>query len=160
MSELPTSAFGVMRLLPDTKSNVENFSKQLVSAVENGEVNPLELKAMFKFMEHVIKKVDESTKDNQLKEADKYAEKKFSVFGFEIEKAENGTKYDYLACGDPIYEQRHAIVESAKSLLDERAQFLKSLKEPITIVDDDSGEVVTIRPPFKTSTTGLKFTIK
>jgi hypothetical protein len=160
MSNLPSSAYGVMKLLPDTKTGVEIFSRQLVSAVQNGEVNPLELKALFKIMEKVSEKVDDEIKDNLLREAGKYSEKKFQAFGFEIEKAEVGTKYDYLACGDPIYEQRHAILEAAKSQLKEREDFLKALRDPLTIVDDESGEVATVRPPVKKSTEGLKFSMK
>lgn len=160
MNNLPTSAYGVMKLLPDTKTGVEIFSKQLVSAVQNGEVNPLELKALFKIMEKVAEKVDSEIKENLLREAGKYPEKKFHAFGFEIEKAEVGAKYDYLACGDPIYEQRHAILEAAKAQLEERVLFLKALREPVTLVDDESGEVATIHPPVKKSVEGLKFTMK
>jgi hypothetical protein len=47
MNELPSTAFGVMRLLPDTKTGVQTFSNQLIQAVRNGEVNPLQVKAMF-----------------------------------------------------------------------------------------------------------------
>ena len=160
MNELPSSAYGVMRLLPDTKTGVEKFSHQLISAVQNGEVNPLQLKALFKVMEKVSEKVDEAIKDNLLREANKYSEKKFSAFGFEIEKTEVGTKYDYSHCGDPIYDQRVKIFEEAKKQLDERAVFLKALKENLTLVDDESGEVATVRPPFKKSTEGLKFSMK
>ena len=160
MNELPSTAFGVMRLLPDTKTGIEAFSKQLVASVQNGEVNPLQLKALFKIMEKVAEKVDAGIKDNLLTEAAKYSEKKFVVYGCEIERAEVGVKYDYAVCSDPIYDQRHAQVESAKTLLDERAAFLKALKEPLTIVCEESGEVVTVRPPLKRGTEGLKFTIK
>jgi len=160
MNELPSTAFGVMRLLPDTKTGVDLFSKQLISAVENGEVNPLELKSLFKFMEAVFKKVDEGTKENQLREADKHLEKAFLAYGFQIEKSENGTAYDYAGCNDPIYNQRLRIFEEAKAQLNDRAALLKALKEPITVVDDESGEIATVTPPRKTSTSGLKFTMK
>ena len=160
MSDLPTSAMGVMRLLPDSKKGIEVFSMQLINAVKQGEVNALQLKSLFKIIEQVSEIVDKATKQNQLKEAELYPEKKINLFGFEIEKKDVGTKYDYLACGDPVYEQRHAILESAKRQLEERALFLKSLKENLTICDEGSGEVVTVRPPVKTSATGLKFTMK
>lgn len=160
MSELPGTAYGVMRLLPDTKQEVERFSNQLIQAVRNGEVNPLQLKSMFKVMELVSDIVSDATKVNQLNEADKYSEKKFNAYGFEIEKAEVGTKYDYAVCGDPIYNQRAQILEEAKKQLDERAAFLKALKEPLTLVDDESGEVATIHPPAKKSQSGLKFSLK
>jgi hypothetical protein len=160
MNELPTSAMGVMKLMPDTKRGVEVFSLQLINAVKNGEVNALQLKALFKAIEQVVEIVDKATKANQLKEAELYSEKRFHAYGFEIEKAEVGTKYDFLACGDPVYEQRHAALETAKALLDERAAFLKALKGPLTVVDDGSGEVSTVRPPLKKSTEGLKFSMK
>lgn len=160
MSDLPTSAMGVMRLLPDSKTGVERFSMQLINAVKAGEVNPLQLKALFKALEKVAEIVDEVTYQNQLREADLYPQNKFHAFGFEIEKTEVGTKYDYLSCGDPIYDQRHAAVEAAKTLLDERASFLKSLRESLTVVDDESGEVATIQPPLKKSKPGLKFSLK
>jgi hypothetical protein len=160
MNELPTSAMGVMRLLPDSKRGVEIFSNQLIGAVKNGEVNALQLKALFKILEKVIETVNEATKDEQLREASLYGEKRFNAFGFEIERIDVGTKYDFLTCGDQVYEQRHASLQSAKSLLDDRANFLKSLREPITVVDENSGEVSTVRPPLKKSTEGLKFTLK
>lgn len=160
MSDLPNNAYGVMRLLPDTKQGVEIFSKQLVTAVQEGQVNPLQLKALFKVMEKVSEKVDEAIRENLLNEAGKYSEKKFSAFGFKIEKAEVGTTYDYSACGDPIYNQRAQILEQAKKQLDERAAFLKALSAPLTLVDDESGEVATVRPPVKKSVEGLKFSLK
>jgi hypothetical protein len=160
MNQLPNSAYGVMKLLPDTKQGVEIFSNQLVSAVENGEVNPLQLKALFKIMEKVAEKVDGKIKENLLREAGKWSEKTFHAYGFEIEKTEVGAKYDYLSCGDPIYEQRHAIWKAAEEQLKERAEFLKALRESVTLVDDESGEVATIHPPVKRSTEGLKFTMK
>lgn len=160
MSDLPTSAMGVFRQLSVSKSGIDTFSNQLITSVHNGDVNALELKAFLKTLEIIIEKVNDGTKANQLSEAEKYSEKKFNAYGCEIEKAEVGTKYDYAVCGDPIYNHRIRIMEEAKSQLDERTMFLKALKEPMTIVDDESGEVATVRPPLKKSTEGLKFSIK
>jgi hypothetical protein len=160
MSDLPTSAMGVLRMFSVTKTGIDMFSRQLVNAVKNGEVNALELKAFLKSLEAIIERVDKETRDEQLKESDRYPEKTFYAFGCQVEKAEVGVRYDYLNCGDPVYEQRHVIFESAKRQLDERAEFLKSLREQITIVDEGSGEVVCVRPPLKKGATGLKFSIK
>lgn len=160
MNELPTTAMGVMRQLAVSKTGIATFSKQLIDQVKNGEVNPLELKAAFKAMAKIIESVDEATKGHQITEASKYNEQRFTAFGAEIEKCEVGVSYDYSICGDPVYNQRAAILEEAKRQLDERAAFLKALKEPLTVVDDESGEVATVRPPLKKSTEGLKFTFK
>lgn len=160
MIDSPSTAFGVMRLLPDKKDEIERFSQQLIASVQNGEVNPLQLKALFKAIESVIDKVDAEIKENVLTEAGKYPGDTFNAYGFEIQKGYNGVKYDYLACGDPIYEHRHAMVEQAKSLLDERAAFLRAIKEPLLIVDTESGEQATVQPPQKKGTPGLKFFLK
>lgn len=160
IDQLPTSAMGVIRQLSVSKSGVDMFCRQLISSVQNGEVNALELKAFLKTMELIIDRVDKETKENQVTEAMRYSEKKFSAYGCEIEQCEVSTRYDYSTCGDPIYNQRVKIAEEAKSQLDDRAAFLKALKEPLTIVDDESGEVATVRPPVKKSTSGLRITLK
>ena len=156
----PDSAFGVMRLLPSNKAGVEKFSGQLIASVENGEVNPLELKALCKFIEAVIERVDKATRESQLTEALRYDGKKFSAYGFEIEKADVGISYDYDSCGDPIYRHRKAIFEEAKKQLDERIKFLKGIHEPTPLVDPESGEVATVYPPKKKGSEGLKFSMK
>lgn len=160
MSDKIDSAIGVVRLFPESKKEVEVFSNSLIQSVRDGVVNPIYLKATLKMIEQVIKRVDEATKENQLTEAGKYPGSDFEAYGFKIQKTEVGTDYDYLSTGDIVYEQRHAALESAKNLLNERAAFLRSVREPMTAVDDQSGEVYTITPPLKKSTTGLKFTLK
>jgi hypothetical protein len=54
MSELPTSALGVVKLFPESKQQVEIFSAQLVESVKHGLVNPLALKSTHKMIELVI----------------------------------------------------------------------------------------------------------
>lgn len=160
MSDLPTTAMGVIRQLSVSKPGIQIFSKQLIDAVLNGEVNALELKAFFKAMESIIETVNEATKESQLREAERYPEKTFSAFGCKIEKSEVGVKYDYSVCGDPIYNQRLQIFEEAKKQVDERAKVLQALKDPLTLVDDESGEIATVRPPLRKGTQGLKFSIQ
>lgn len=160
MTDLPNTAMGVIRQLSVSKPGIEMFCKQLISSVKNGEVNPLELKAFLKTMEKIIEQVDKETKDEQLNEAMRYSERKFTAYGCEMEQCEVATKYDYVSCGDPVYNQRLRIAEEAKAQLDERSAFLKALREPLTIVDDESGEVATVCPPIKRSISGIKVSIK
>ncbi len=159
MNDLPSNAFGVIKLLPETKEQISSFANQLIRSVENGEVNALQLKAYFKAMEKAIKLVDDSTKDSQLTEAEKYGEKKFNAFGMQIEVCEVGTSYDYEHCNDPEWNSADSQVKTWTQTRKDREQFLRSLKKPEVLVDQMSGEVVTINPPVKKSTTGLKFTV-
>lgn len=160
MSDLPSTAFGVLKLLPTSKDEINRFSVQLINQVKNGELNPLELKAYFKKLEAVIEIVDKHTKEHQLNEAEKYPEKAFDLFGCKIEKSELGTKYDYASTGDYEWGELDIDVKSAERKRKDREAFLRSIKHPETIVYERTGEVITVKPPAKKSETGLKFHIK
>lgn len=160
MSDLPETPISALRMLATTQTEIDRFSDGLIRSVKDGEVNPLEILVMLRAFDKVSKRVLSEIDENYLKEADKYPEKKFELFGASIEKAEVGTSYDYTVCCDPIFEERESSMNAAKTLLDERKEFLKALKEPMTIIHEATAEVVTIRPPAKKSTSGLKVTIR
>lgn len=160
MNDLPTTVIGTLRLFATTQVQVDRMSDLLIQEVKEGNANPLEVLIQLRAIEKVSGRVLKEIQENILREADKYAEKSFEFNSCKLEKAELGTKYDFTVCGDPVWEQRVSIMNAAKTLVDERQEFLKSLKEPITIVDEGSGEVATIRPPLKTSTSGVKVSIK
>jgi len=84
--------------------------------------------------------------------------------GTKFSLAETGTKYDYSACGDPLY---NSLVSKKKALDEEikaRETFLKSIKDFLitSIPDPESGELlenITITPPTKTSNSSYKVTL-
>ena len=111
-------------------------------------------------MEKATERILKEIKENLLTEAGKYPEKEFEYMGNKITKAEHGTKYDYSKCGDPVYQQREAIALEAADQLKERAEFLKSVKAPFSLLDEGTGEVHLILPPTKKSVSGLNVSIK
>ena len=157
--EQPT-AIAALDFFTASRAGIDLASDQLIEAVRAGEVKSLKLRVWAKMMEQIIERVLKETISNQLTEADKYPSGKIEEFGAIIERAELGTKYDYSGCGDTTWERLHADFETAKSRLSEREAFLKAMKSPMTIIDEMTGEVVAISPPVKTSTSGLKVTIK
>lgn len=159
MQEGPDSAVGVMRLLSVNKASIQTFSNQLIKSVQDGNVSPLELKALFRAMEVIIETVDKATKENQVTALDKWSEKRFEAFGIEFEKCEVGIVYDYNVCCDPIYERLEVDLNATKEQLENRKKFLRLLKEPCQILTGD-GEVITLKPPLKKSSEGFKTYIK
>lgn len=153
-------AIAILDLFATSRTGIDVASDQIIMGVKAGEVNPLRAGAWCKTMEEIIKRVRSEIADSMLVEADKYPEKTFKVAGATLTKMEAGTKYDYAGCGDTTWERLHAASESAKSSLSDRETFLKALKEPITAVDSVTGEIVTIRPPVKTSVSTISFSIK
>lgn len=160
MNEQPTSALSALRSLATTQVQVDVMSDQIIESVKSGEANPLEILIMLRAFEKVSKRVLSEISDNILSESDKYPEKTWDYYGNKLTKSEVGVQYDYSVCGDPVHDQRESILNAAKTLLDERKEFLKALKEPVTIVDEGSGEAITIRPPAKKSTSTVTVSIK
>lgn len=157
---MPSTAMGVVRQFPSTQTQIDVFSDNIIASVKNGESSPLETLVLLKALEKATDRILKEIKENVVTAAEKYPERSFEFAGAQLEKSEVGVKYDYSVCGDTIYEQRQSNLDAAKTLLDERTAFLRALKQPITIVDESSGEVITIRPPEKKSTTSVKVTIK
>lgn len=160
MSDLPTTAIGTLRLFATTQTQVDVFSDQIIESVQNGEANPLEVLVMLKAFEKVSERVLKEIKENVLREAGKYPGNSFEFNGNKIEKAELGTKYSYDTCNDPAYKRLSAQANEIITKVKEREAFLKVLNGPQTIVDDETGEVVTISPALKTSQYGVKVSIR
>jgi hypothetical protein len=158
--ETPNTPMSLVNLMPSTSDEINRFSNVLIQSVKNGDEDPLTVLVQIRAMEKAFKIIVEKIKDNYLSESEKYPGDKFQFKGNDIQKGDVHTEYDYTVTGDPIWYQRKSILDMAKNLLDERQEFLKTLREPITIVDDESGEVATVRPPLKKTTPGLKVTIK
>ena len=160
IAENPESAFGLLEKFSSSRAGIDLFSDQLIDGVKNGKINPLKVRVWGKTLETILDRVNKETAENQFNEAAKYAETKFEFSGAEITKADVRTEYDYGACNDPVWRQLVGVLDAAKDQLKEREAFLKAIKEPITLLDEGSGEVVTISPPVIKRTAGLKVSIK
>ncbi len=157
---LPSTAIDLLRLGATSQAQIDSFSDQLIQSVKNGEANPLEVLVQLKAFEKVSNRVIKETKEEQMKEAEKWAEKEFNQYGATISKAPVKTEYDYGVCQDYIYLDLFNKANEANAKLKERQEFLKALHAPMTVVNDDTGEVSKIYPPAKKQTDGLKISIK
>lgn len=144
------TTLNAITLMPSTREQVEAFSTQVINEAESGNMNPLELKVRLKFLEACIDKISASINDSFKSEASKHG-KNFEFKGYEISEVEAGTRYDYSNDAEWV---------RCSKILKGRENFLKNLKEPITCVCADTGEIETYYPPIKTSTTTFKFKMK
>lgn len=156
MSQLPDNAMSMLRLMPSKVDEIARFVHQIVSSVKNGNANPLEVKVMMRALRAVAEEVEENINDNAVREAEKYSEKVIEMYGAQIRKEEVGITYDYASSGLSDWEQLDAEIKGLVERRKEKETFLRALKEPTTIVNRDTGEIETIRPPQKKSTTGVK----
>lgn len=156
MNDMPNNPMSMLRLMPSRADEVARFSKSVIESVKSGNANPIEVLVMLRSLEAVSELVREEIEENVLNAVDKYSEKVIEAFGARVEKAEVGVKYNYATSGDSEWEAMDSELKALKSRISEREAFLRALKEPMDRLHKETGEVETIRPPKKTSKSGVK----
>lgn len=142
---------------------IDHYVRSMVDAVGSGEVNPLELHANLKKISKIIELVldSETVKDAVMKEYQKYGTKEVDYKGVTLVQSEVGVKFDYSSCQDHVIND----LESRKKTIDDqikaRQKFLKNLPlDGATVIDEETGEVKTLYPPSRSSSTIIKATIR
>lgn len=143
-----------------TRQSIGETVAVILKAVDDGAVNPLEARIRLKAIEEVVSTASSSIAKYVRDEAEKHGTKSFDYMGAKVELAETGVNYNYDVCGDPEWEELQVSLKQLKADIKAREEFLKFLKKPITVANEETGEIVTINPPVKTSTSGVKISIK
>jgi hypothetical protein len=148
--------------LQPTQATVNDLATAIVTAVLDGHVNPLDLPVKKKCIEQAL---EAALKNERVQEVIQEEIKKHGKFashlGAKLEVVEAGVKYDFSKCGDTDLEMFESDLSTATERVKERKEFLKKLPaKGTTIVHEPSGEVITIYPPAKSSTTTIKTTMK
>lgn len=144
-------------LLLNTKSAAE-MAEMAVSAVVNGDIDPIKVHINVSRMEAAIKlyKDNEDVRRITLDELAKYG--KTATFGdCKLEEAETGVRYDYSGCGDSKLTEMYGLMEGLKAEIKAREDMLKHL-QPQGAADPETGEIM--YPPVKSSKTAIKTTFK
>ena len=147
--------------IPASKEEQAVLSSAMINSVLDGEIDPIkaviQAKSLVETLTLFLK--DKGVNDLVLREVEKYG-KQTSKDGATIAIKEVGSKWDYSECGDPIYNRLSSQKAEIEEKLKERDALLKATKEPRTEVDEETGEVYTVNPPSKSSTTSYAITFK
>lgn len=139
--------------IPTTKEGIGIMASDMVSAMTEGEVDPLSTIVKARALAEAVKAFldDKEVKDIVTKEIEKNG-KSATWNGATLTLKEVGVKYDYSGTNDPVlaslYERRDKIAQEIK----DREAFLKAIKPKFPYVDIDTGELYELNPPVKTST--------
>lgn len=146
----------------DSKATRSEIADTIVNNVTEGITDPLQVHYHLKCLEDLIKQVtvNDTFKDALLTEAAKYG-KSFEFKSSRMDIKEVGTKYDFTVCNDPEWIKLNTELEDLKFKVKHRESTLKTLPlSGMDIILSETGEVVTIYPPAKSSTTSISVTLK
>lgn len=154
MTDSSLSASSIVGLFDTNKEQRSSFVRQIVNGAVDGHHNILKLHKQVKAMEEIVKNIlgDENYREALLSEAHKHG-KSFDYLGEKWQVKEAGVKYDFSECNDPLLQD---LIEEQKSIekqIEDRCNLLKALTSSMTVVDETTGQIVTVYPPKKTSTT-------
>jgi hypothetical protein len=156
------NALSTINEFPSTFDQINKFVSLVREEILSGEYNVLTALIQLRAAQQAIELLnkDEAILESAINEYSKYGEKTVDLNGVKIIQKEVGTKYDYEACGDTEWERYKSAEVFAADSRKNRETFLKSLREPLTVVNEETGETETILPVSKTSKTTLAITLK
>lgn len=157
MNELSINQF------PTNKNEQSIMAARFAQAIADGEVSPLDAVAKMKSLQEVITLFlkDEAVSNAVITEVEKYGRGETpSANGATFQVKETGVKYDFSVCGDIVWNSLKEQADKINEALKDREKYLKTIKQSKTEIDEESGEIYTILPPVKTSTTSYTVTFK
>lgn len=133
---------------------------KIIEAIVEGRINPLDFAVKKKCIEEALEEAysNNMVRDAMVEEAQKHGGKT-SHMGAKVEVAEVGIKYHFDNCSDPKLRELELKHAELADQVKQRKEWLKKVdtKGEKIVVDD---EVVEIYPPFKTSSTSIKVSLK
>ena len=149
--------------VPSNKTEQKAMAQRFIERVTDGDVDPIAAIVQMKSLSETITTFlkDESVKDVVIKECGKYGKGEYASFkGAEVSVKEGGVKYDYSVCHDPQWDYLNEQMQQLKAQMKERETYLHAITKPIPSIDDETGEVFTLYPAAKSSTTTFAVTFK
>lgn len=155
MYQLPTLTNGI------SKSQLKIMADMSIQEIfENGRA--IEAAEALSVMENFIKELRSNKQftDYVRDEISKNG-KQIETNSAKLELSETGIKYNFDNCGDVIFEQLSQQLESIEADLKDRKEFLKTVPvSGLSVLNEQTGELCTIYPPSKQSTSTYKITLK
>ena len=160
LSTQPDNVLSVLDLFQTSKDGITLFASKVINEVEAGNIDPLKVKLYCKTLEAIAEKIDKGTIDYQKTAASKYGEKPFMFAGAELHLTSVFTQYDYSSCGYSDWNKFTKEITDLKEKLKDCEAFLRSLRGPLEVLNNETGEVEIVSPPTKKVTEGVKVSIK
>lgn len=153
-----TSAPSLLALFETDKQQRQSFADNVITAIKEGEADPIKIHLQLKCTEDIIKQItgSEEYKKLLLEESAKRG-KSFEFNRAKFETKEVGTKYDYSVCEDVEYNKLAEQIEQLKEKIKAREKFLQNIPDA-GVADTENGNM--IYKAAKSSSTTVAVTLK
>ena len=141
-----------------SKTEIERVANEMVQGIIDGNAETDKALLTIRAIRVAMESAEDKIKDQVIDELHRRGKEGFDVYGAKVNLKELGVKYDFENCKDPEWLIFNIQIKKLTELRKERGVFLKSLTKSMTIVDEDTGEVLTINPPIRQSTTSYTIT--
>ena len=146
-----------------TKTQIKVIAQTTVNEILDGGKDIVQISEMLTKVQLLIKEMKDSSEFNDalIYEVTKFGKGYVTPGGTKMEVGEFGTKYDFSQCCDTMFDSLEQQQKSIDEAVKERKEFLRIVpSEGMQLLDAASGEIITIYPPSKSSSTSVKFTIQ
>ena len=145
-----------------SKDFQHKVAQSFIDKVNSGEETAINMAAKIKLITDTFKEVSEAIKSDVIIEVAKFdkSEQIIALNGYSVTVKEMGAKYDYSCCNHPKHKAITLKIESLEKEQKIIEEFLKSIRGHVEVADEDTGEIITVYPPSKKSTTTPVFTFK
>ncbi|MAB40607.1 MAG: hypothetical protein CL525_16115 [Aequorivita sp.] len=139
-----------------SKVEIEKLSSMIAAGVKAGIQEPLDLVVKIEFLKKALDQAKKEILDDCIDEASKYEKDGASIRGVKIQVKEAGVKYNYS--NTELWNETNREIEDNKQVLKDLETRLKTVKGTETIVQPETGEVIELNQPVKTSKTTIAIT--
>lgn len=145
-----------------SKAERTGWVQTIIEQISEGEINPLAIHTQVKCLEDMLKELtnNETYRSHCLDEAGKHG-KSFELYNAKFSIREVGVKYDYSKCDDPLLNELESKLEDITAQVKQRQKFLQAVPMAgLPLMDKETGEVYTVYPPARSSTTSITVTLQ
>lgn len=145
-----------------SKTQIKVIADQTASDIIDNGKDIIQIADTIAKMELFIKELKANPEylDYLITEVSKFGKGTTTSTGTKLELAEVGVKYDFSQCNDPELLKWEEQYNQIDKEISDRKEFLKKVSiKGMTIIDEETGETVTIYPPSRSSKSSVKCTI-
>lgn len=137
------------------KESIQEISNNFINPIINGDIQIEKGILILRAIKKAIEDAEDKLHEDVVDAISKYGKEGASINGAKINIKEVGVKYDFDNCHCAIWNDLNNSIKELTEKRKEREAYLKCIIKKTTLVNEETGEIYTINPAIRKSTTGF-----